>query len=87
MLYIGECQKKFQKIGIAPFGPQQKRKCHHTCKECKAKLGSNEREGSSLQQLSARAGECVKVFANSLADCKREEQRACLKPCHWSLYS
>ncbi|XP_030126912.4 OCIA domain-containing protein 2 [Taeniopygia guttata] len=47
MSYMGECQKKFQKIGIAPFGPQQKRKCHHTCKECKAKLGSNEREGSS----------------------------------------
>ncbi|XP_037990109.1 OCIA domain-containing protein 2 [Motacilla alba alba] len=47
MSYMGECQKKFQKMGIAPFGPQQKRKCHHTCKECKAKLGSNEREGSS----------------------------------------
>nr|XP_041571674.1 OCIA domain-containing protein 2 isoform X2 [Taeniopygia guttata] len=47
MSYMGVCQKKFQKIGIAPFGPQQKRKCHHTCKECKAKLGSNEREGSS----------------------------------------
>ncbi|XP_036238694.1 OCIA domain-containing protein 2 [Molothrus aeneus] len=47
MSYMGECQKKFQKMGIAPIGPQQKRKCHHTCKECKAKLGSNEREGSS----------------------------------------
>ncbi|XP_041314305.1 OCIA domain-containing protein 2 [Pyrgilauda ruficollis] len=47
MSYMGECKKKFQKIGIAPFCPQQKRKCHHTCKECKAKLGSNEREGSS----------------------------------------
>lgn len=47
MSYIGECQKKFQKVGIAPFGPQQKRRCHHVCKECKAKLGSNEREGSS----------------------------------------
>ncbi|KAM6072921.1 OCIA domain-containing protein 2 isoform 1-T2 [Theristicus caerulescens] len=46
MSYIGECQKKFQKIGIAPFGPQQKRHCHHTCKECEAKLGSNEKEGS-----------------------------------------
>ncbi|XP_009481737.2 OCIA domain-containing protein 2 [Pelecanus crispus] len=30
MSYIGECQKKFQKIGIVPFGPQQKRHCHHT---------------------------------------------------------
>ncbi|XP_053797665.1 OCIA domain-containing protein 2 [Vidua macroura] len=47
MSYMGECQKKFQKIGIAPFGAQQKRKCHHTCKDCKSKLGSNEREGSS----------------------------------------
>lgn len=46
MSYMGECRKKFQKMGIAPIGPQQKRKCH-TCKECKAKLGSNEREGSS----------------------------------------
>jgi len=25
MSYIGECQKKFQKIGGVPFGPQQKR--------------------------------------------------------------
>ncbi|RLW08974.1 hypothetical protein DV515_00002809 [Chloebia gouldiae] len=25
MSYMGECQTKFQKIGIAPFGPQQKR--------------------------------------------------------------
>ncbi|XP_017600111.1 PREDICTED: OCIA domain-containing protein 2 [Corvus brachyrhynchos] len=46
MSYMGECQKKFQKIGIAPFGPQQKRQCHHACKECKAKLGSNESEDS-----------------------------------------
>lgn len=46
MSYMGECQKKFQKIGIAPFGPQQKRQCHHACKECKAKLGSNEKEDS-----------------------------------------
>lgn len=46
MSYMGECKKKFQKIGIAPFGPQQKRQCHHACKECKAKLGSNEREDS-----------------------------------------
>ncbi|XP_025934402.1 OCIA domain-containing protein 2 [Apteryx rowi] len=45
MSYIGECQKKFQKIGIAPSGPPQKRHCHHTCKECEAKLGSNEKEG------------------------------------------
>ncbi|XP_062430601.1 OCIA domain-containing protein 2 [Rhea pennata] len=45
MSYIGECQKKFEKIGIAPFGPPQKRHCHHTCKECKAKLESNEKEG------------------------------------------
>uniref|UniRef100_A0A8C8E8F0 OCIA domain containing 2 n=2 Tax=Otus sunia TaxID=257818 RepID=A0A8C8E8F0_9STRI len=44
--YMGECQKKFQQIGIVPFGPQQKRHCHHTCKECEAKLGSNEKEGS-----------------------------------------
>ncbi|XP_056346304.1 OCIA domain-containing protein 2 isoform X2 [Oenanthe melanoleuca] len=48
MSYMGECQKKFQKIGIAPVGPQQKRKCHHTCKECKAKSRSNEREGTNL---------------------------------------
>ncbi|KAL9852184.1 OCIA domain-containing protein 2 [Geothlypis trichas] len=47
MSYMGECQKKFHKMGIAPIGPQHKRKCHHTCRECKAKLGSNEREGSS----------------------------------------
>ncbi|XP_062349609.1 OCIA domain-containing protein 2 [Cinclus cinclus] len=47
MSYMGECQKKFQKVGIAPFGPQQKRQCPHACKECKANLGSNEREGSS----------------------------------------
>ncbi|KAM6206419.1 OCIA domain-containing protein 2 [Sarcoramphus papa] len=46
MSCIGECQKKFQKIGIVPSGPQQKRRCHHTCKECEAKLGSNEKEGS-----------------------------------------
>ncbi|XP_026702643.1 OCIA domain-containing protein 2 [Athene cunicularia] len=46
--YMGECQKKFQKIGIVPCGPQQKRHCHHTCKECEAKLGSNEKEGSGL---------------------------------------
>ncbi|KAM7112816.1 OCIA domain-containing protein 2 [Ciconia maguari] len=44
--YIGECQKKFQKIGIVLFGPQQKKHCHYTCKECEAKLGSNEKEGS-----------------------------------------
>ncbi|KAM6346750.1 OCIA domain-containing protein 2 [Podargus strigoides] len=46
MSYIGECQKKFQKVGIAPFGPPQKRHCHHACKECEAKLGSNEKGGS-----------------------------------------
>ncbi|XP_066041819.1 OCIA domain-containing protein 2 [Chamaea fasciata] len=46
MSYMGECQKKFEKIGIAPFAPQRKRHCHHVCKECKAKLGSNEKEGS-----------------------------------------
>ncbi|XP_074011274.1 OCIA domain-containing protein 2 [Numenius arquata] len=44
--YIGECKKKFQKIGVVPPGPQQKRRCHHTCKECGAKSGSNEKEGS-----------------------------------------
>ncbi|XP_005490086.1 OCIA domain-containing protein 2 isoform X1 [Zonotrichia albicollis] len=47
MSYMGECRKKFQKMGIAPNCPQKKRKCPHTCKECKAKSGSNEREGSS----------------------------------------
>ncbi|XP_059700859.1 OCIA domain-containing protein 2 [Haemorhous mexicanus] len=47
MSYMGECQQKFQKMGIAPFGPQQKRKCHHTCKECKSKSGSSEKESSS----------------------------------------
>ncbi|XP_040451300.1 OCIA domain-containing protein 2 isoform X2 [Falco naumanni] len=46
MSYIGECQKKFQKIGIVPFGPQQKRHCHHTSKDYEAKLQSNEKEGS-----------------------------------------
>ncbi|XP_030306051.1 OCIA domain-containing protein 2 [Calypte anna] len=46
MSYIGECQKKFEKIGIAPFGPQQKRHCHHTCKECETKLRPNQKEGS-----------------------------------------
>ncbi|XP_025889349.1 OCIA domain-containing protein 2 [Nothoprocta perdicaria] len=45
MSYIGECQKKFQKIGIAPCGPSQKRHCHHTCKECEKKKGSKEEEG------------------------------------------
>ncbi|KAJ7400706.1 OCIA domain-containing protein 2 [Pitangus sulphuratus] len=25
MSYFGECQKKFEKIGMTPFGPQQKR--------------------------------------------------------------
>ncbi|XP_009883322.1 PREDICTED: OCIA domain-containing protein 2 [Charadrius vociferus] len=44
--YIGECQKKFQKIGIVPPCPQKKRRCHHTCKECEAKSGSNEKQGS-----------------------------------------
>ncbi|KAM6075988.1 OCIA domain-containing protein 2-like isoform 2-T2 [Chlamydotis macqueenii] len=44
--YIGECQKKFEKIGVAPCGPQQKRHCHHTCKECEAKSGSKEEAGS-----------------------------------------
>ncbi|XP_064510058.1 OCIA domain-containing protein 2 [Pseudopipra pipra] len=44
--YFGECQKKFEKSGIAPFGPQRKRHCHHVCKECKAKVGSSEKEGS-----------------------------------------
>lgn len=33
----------------------------------------------------SQAGECVKVFANSLAACKRGEQRACLKSCQASL--
>lgn len=33
----------------------------------------------------SQAGECVKVFANSLAACKRREQRACLKSCPVSL--
>ncbi|XP_054151804.1 OCIA domain-containing protein 2 [Melozone crissalis] len=47
MSYMGECRKKFQQMGIAPIGPGKKRKCPHTCKECKAKSGSNEREGSS----------------------------------------
>ncbi|XP_050193813.1 OCIA domain-containing protein 2 [Myiozetetes cayanensis] len=46
MSYFGECQKKFEKIGMTPFGPQQKRRCHHACKECKAKPGSSEKEGS-----------------------------------------
>lgn len=27
MSYIGECKTKFQKIGIVPFGPQQKGLC------------------------------------------------------------
>ncbi|XP_009865900.1 PREDICTED: OCIA domain-containing protein 2 [Apaloderma vittatum] len=45
--YMGECQKKFQKIGVVPCGSQHKRHCHHTCKECKAKLGPNEKEGST----------------------------------------
>lgn len=43
MSYIGECQKKFQKIG---YGPKKKRHCHHPCKECEAKLKSKEKEGS-----------------------------------------
>ncbi|XP_068797045.1 OCIA domain-containing protein 2-like [Struthio camelus] len=43
MSYVGECQKKFQKAGIVPFGPSKKRHCHHTCKECEAKSGSNEK--------------------------------------------
>ncbi|XP_058694851.1 OCIA domain-containing protein 2 [Poecile atricapillus] len=47
MSYMRECQKKFQKIGIAPFGPQEKRQRHHACKERKAKLGPNEKEGST----------------------------------------
>ncbi|XP_064916940.1 OCIA domain-containing protein 2 isoform X2 [Columba livia] len=46
MSYVGECKKKFQKIGIVPCRPQQKRHCHHTCKECEAKRRSNEKEGS-----------------------------------------
>ncbi|KAM6261645.1 OCIA domain-containing protein 2 [Porphyrio hochstetteri] len=46
MSYIGECQKKFQKIGVAPLAPQQKRHCPHTCKKCEAKSGSNEKEGA-----------------------------------------
>ncbi|XP_051472791.1 OCIA domain-containing protein 2-like isoform X3 [Apus apus] len=47
MSYIRECQKKFEKMGIAPFAPQKKRHCHHTCKECETKLGSNEKQGSN----------------------------------------
>ncbi|XP_009504960.2 OCIA domain-containing protein 2 [Phalacrocorax carbo] len=46
MPYVGECPKKFQKFGIVPFGPQQKRHCHHTCNKYEAKLGSNDEEGS-----------------------------------------
>ncbi|XP_054679104.1 OCIA domain-containing protein 2 isoform X2 [Grus americana] len=46
MSYRGKCQKKFQKIGVVPLGPQKKRHCHHTCKECEAKLGSNDKESS-----------------------------------------
>ncbi|XP_010222417.1 PREDICTED: OCIA domain-containing protein 2 [Tinamus guttatus] len=45
MSYIGECQKKFQKSGLAPCGPSHKRHCHHTCKECEEKKGSKEKEG------------------------------------------
>ncbi|PKU35492.1 ocia domain-containing protein 2 [Limosa lapponica baueri] len=45
--YIGECQKMFQEIGVVPSDPQQRRRCRHTCKECRAKSGSNEKEGST----------------------------------------
>ncbi|XP_009984835.1 PREDICTED: OCIA domain-containing protein 2, partial [Tauraco erythrolophus] len=44
--YIGQCLKKFQKTGGVTFGPQKKRHCPHTWKECEAKLRSNEKEGS-----------------------------------------
>ncbi|XP_054020350.1 OCIA domain-containing protein 2 [Dryobates pubescens] len=46
MSYFGECQKKFEKIGIVPWGPPKKRHCNHTCKECEAKVGSAAKEGS-----------------------------------------
>ncbi|XP_015268360.1 PREDICTED: OCIA domain-containing protein 2 [Gekko japonicus] len=44
MSYIRTCQKKFESIGVQPFGP--KWHCPHTCKECKAKLERSELEKS-----------------------------------------
>ncbi|XP_038256763.1 OCIA domain-containing protein 2 isoform X2 [Dermochelys coriacea] len=46
MSYIRACQRKFQSIGVQPFGPEHKRHCHHTCKECEANFGSNGKENS-----------------------------------------
>ncbi|XP_026517260.1 OCIA domain-containing protein 2-like [Terrapene carolina triunguis] len=46
MSYIRVCQRKFQSIGVQPFGPEYKRPCHHTCKECEANFGSNGQENS-----------------------------------------
>ncbi|XP_008161843.2 OCIA domain-containing protein 2 isoform X2 [Chrysemys picta bellii] len=46
MSYIRVCQRKFQSIGVQPFGPEHKRHCHHTCKECEANFGSNGPENS-----------------------------------------
>ncbi|XP_067387291.1 OCIA domain-containing protein 2-like [Emydura macquarii macquarii] len=46
MSYIRICQSKFQSIGVQPFDPENKRHCHHTCKECEVKFGSNGKENS-----------------------------------------
>nr|XP_006113526.1 OCIA domain-containing protein 2 isoform X2 [Pelodiscus sinensis] len=44
MSYIRICQKKFQRVGVQPLRPESERHCHHICKECEAKLGSNGKE-------------------------------------------
>ncbi|KAM7167353.1 OCIA domain-containing protein 2 isoform 1-T1 [Macrochelys suwanniensis] len=46
MSYIRVCQRKFQSIGVQPFGPEHKRHCHHTCKECEANFVSTGKENS-----------------------------------------
>ncbi|XP_066488235.1 OCIA domain-containing protein 2 [Tiliqua scincoides] len=44
MSYIRTCQKKFESIGIHPFGPGGRWHCPHVCNECKAKHETNKLE-------------------------------------------
>ncbi|XP_064005325.1 OCIA domain-containing protein 2 [Pogoniulus pusillus] len=44
--YIGECQKKFQEVGVLPREPHKKRHCPRSRKEHEAQVGSAAKEGS-----------------------------------------
>ncbi|XP_029443781.1 OCIA domain-containing protein 2 isoform X2 [Rhinatrema bivittatum] len=53
--YMGECQEKFHRIGIQPFGfgfgsgfGRHKSQCTHICEECKAKQKGSESESTEV---------------------------------------